>query len=317
MIKRTLYFGNPAHIYLRNAQLCISYGRKNETDNEKDVITVPIEDIGIVMLDHQQITISHGLIGKLLDNNVAFITCDDVHHPTGMMLPLSVNYTQTEKFKAQIEASEPLKKQLWQQTVSAKLRNQGMLMSLTHDSSKLDADSSKRRKEAVEWLLGFSKQVKSGDSENHEARGAALYWQNIFPPELEFRRDRFGDPPNNILNYGYSILRALVARGLVGSGMLPTLGIFHRNKYNAYCLADDIMEPYRPYVDKTVLEIMRSGLPYTDLTKEVKEKLLKIPSMDIEIDGEKSPLMVGLQRTTSSLMKCFEGEGRKVIYPEM
>src|SRR5690606_34175421 len=185
---------------------------------EEKVITIPIEDIGVVVLDHQQITISHSLIGNLLDNNAAVITCNDTHHPTGLMLPLSVNSTQTEKCKAQIEASEPLKKQLWAQTVSAKLENQSKLLLQEGED------------EAADWLSSFSKEVKSGDTDNREARGAAIYWQNIFAKELNFRRERFGDPANNLLNYGYSILRAIVARGLVGSGMLPTFGIFHRNK---------------------------------------------------------------------------------------
>lgn len=316
MIKRTLYFGNPAHLYLRKAQLCISYSRHSETDYEREVITVPVEDIGVVVLDHQQITISQALIAELLGNNVAFITCNEVHHPAGLMLPLNVNHTQTEKFKAQIAASEPLKKQLWQQTVSAKLRNQALLLLFSQNIWNLDSAGRLKRQEAADWLMGFSKLVKSGDSENHEARGAALYWQNVFAPEHNFRRDRFGEPPNNLLNYAYSILRAVVARSLLASGMLPTFGIFHRNKYNAYCLADDIMEPYRPFADKLVIEFMQSGLPYNELSKEIKEKLLKLPAMEIRIEKGKSPLMIGVQRTTASLMKCFEGESRKIIFPE-
>jgi CRISPR-associated protein Cas1 len=305
MIKRTLYFGNPAHLYKRNEQLCISMDRKSETEDESKVLTIPIEDIGVVIIDNKQITLSHAVIAALLDNNAAFITCDDTHHPTGLMLPLSVHHTQTEKFRAQIESSEPLKKQLWAQTVMAKLRNQGSLL------------SKRNKKDGADWLLSFSKDVKSGDGDNHEARGAAIYWQQLFASEMQFRRDRFGDPPNNLLNYGYAILRAIVARGLVGSGALPTLGIFHRNKYNAYCLADDIMEPYRPYVDQIVCGIMESGEEWRELTPAVKKKLLEIPVIEIMIDGERSPLMVGLQRSTSSLMKCFEGEAKKIIYPEL
>jgi CRISPR-associated protein Cas1 len=305
MIKRTLYFGNPAHLYKRHEQLCIAAAKKFETEDEKDVITVPIEDIGIVVLDNKQITLSHAVLDALLQNNAAVITCDDTHHPSGLFLPLSVNHTQTEKFKAQIGATEPLKKQLWQQTVSAKLRNQSELLNI------------RNKKEAAEYLLLYSKAVKSGDTSNHEAQGAAWYWRSIFDAELDFKRERFGDPPNNILNYGYSLLRATVARGLVASGLLPTLGIFHRNKYNAYCLADDIMEPYRPYVDKLVCEIMDCGSNYQELTKDIKQQLLQIPALDIVIDNERSPLMVGLQRTTASLCKCFEGESRKILYPEL
>ncbi|MCW5908815.1 MAG: type II CRISPR-associated endonuclease Cas1 [Chitinophagales bacterium] len=337
MIKRTLFFSNPTHIYKRNEQLCFSVNRKTETDNEKDVITVPIEDIGVVVLDNKQITLSHAVMDALLQNNAAIITCNDQHMPSGMFLNLNGHHTQTEKFKAQLEASEPLKKQLWQQTVSAKLKNQGRLLKQLAASSALRAPSregegnknnrAKRLEDAAEWLLSFSREVKSGDGDNHEARGAAIYWQNIFsgclPPsgggkgEVEFRRERFGSPPNNLLNYGYSILRGVVARALVASGALPTLGIFHRNKYNAYCLADDIMEPYRPYVDKIVYRIITSGEDWNELTPNIKKYFLEIPATDILIDDEQSPLMVGLQRTTASLMRCFEGQTRKIAFPEI
>jgi CRISPR-associated protein Cas1 len=305
MIKRTLYFGNPAHLYMRNGQLCISAARKSETEDESKVITIPIEDIGVVVIDHQQITLTHMLISSLLDNNAAIVTCDNTHHPQGLLLPLSMNSLQTEKFKAQIAASEPLKKQLWAQTVSAKLKNQAAVL---QKRGKVDI---------AKKLNHFAKEVKSGDGDNHEAQGAALYWQNVFDKEMNFRRERFGEPPNNVLNYGYSILRASVARSLVASGALPTLGIFHRNKYNAYCLADDIMEPYRPYIDELVCKILDAKRDYTDLNKEIKQELLQVPALDIVIEGERSPLLVGLQRTTSSLMKCFEGEAKKVLYPEL
>ena len=316
MIKRTLFFSNPAHLYKRNEQLCISMNKANETEDETKVVTIPIEDIGVVVLDNKQITLSHALMDALLQNNAALITCDDKHMPSGLMFPLSVHHTQTEKFKAQIDASEPLKKQLWQQTVSAKLANQGKLLKLlSHNPHPKPRQS--QLADAADYLISFSKEVKSGDGDNHEARGAAIYWQNIFPAELNFRREREGEAPNNLLNYGYAILRAVVARGLVGSGALPTLGIFHRNKYNAFCLADDIMEPYRPYVDKIVCRIMQSGEDWKELTPSIKKYFLEIPTVDIIIGGEQSPLMVGLQRTTAGLMKCFEGELKKMQYPEL
>lgn len=320
MIKRTLFFSNPAHLYKRSEQLCISMNKASETDDEKMVVTIPIEDIGVVVLDNKQITLSHALIDALLQNNAALITCDDSHMPSGLLFPLAVHHTQTEKFKAQIDASEPLKKQLWQQTVSAKLNNQGRLLKSLANAATAQSMSAKRKEQLLDaagWLLAFARDVKSGDGDNHEARGAAVYWQAIFEPEMNFRRERFGEPPNNLLNYGYAILRAVVARGLVGSGALPTLGIFHRNKYNAYCLADDIMEPYRPYVDRIVYRLLKSGEDWQQLTPAIKKQFLEIPALDIVIDGEKSPLMVGLQRTTSGLMKCFEGETRKMIYPEL
>ncbi|MGL5891072.1 MAG: type II CRISPR-associated endonuclease Cas1, partial [Bacteroidia bacterium] len=196
-----------------------------------------------------------------------------------------------------------LRKNLWQQTVSAKIANQARLL----DKLGKPADNMKH----------WSSSVLSGDQQNHEARAAAWYWKTIFPPEFNFLRERNGLPPNNLLNYGYAVLRAVVARGLVSSGLLPTLGIHHRNKYNAYCLADDIMEPYRPFVDEVVVKLIQSGIDYHELTTSIKQELLGIPVIDISIDGDSSPLMVGLQRTTASLARCFLGETRKIAYPEL
>jgi CRISP-associated protein Cas1 len=295
MIKRTLYFGNPAYLKTKDEQLVL------ETSNTDQPKTIPIEDIGVVILDHQQITITQALLAKLLANNVALITCDNTHHPTGLMLNLDGNTLQSAKFAAQIEATVPLKKQLWQQTVSSKIVNQAALL----DTIKVPTKN----------MRNWAAEVKSGDSENHEAVAAVYYWKNIFPEFLAFKRDRFGEPPNNLLNYGYAILRAVVARSIVASGMLPTLGIFHKNQYNAYCLADDIMEPYRPFVDKVVVRIVEMHGNYLELTPNMKRDLLNIPAMDVMINEEKSPLMVAVQKTTASLVKCFEGKQRKILYP--
>ena len=297
MIKRTLYFGNPAYLKTANEQLVIEMHDSGESKSS------PIEDIGLLILDHQQITITQALMAKLLANNTAIITCDHTHHPTGMWLSLDGHTLQSQKFQAQIEATVPLKKQLWQQTVMCKIENQAALLALQREENKL--------------MLTYSREVKSGDSENHEAIAAAYYWKRVFPDFLEFRRERYGPPPNNLLNYGYAILRAMVARGLTASGLLPTLGIHHRNQYNAYCLADDIMEPYRPFVDKVVCQIIRGNGKFLEMTPNMKKALLEISSMDVIIDGQKSPLMNAVQRTTASLAKCFEGKGRKILYPEL
>lgn len=308
MIKRTLYFGNPAYLSVRHSQLEI---RLPEVEKSKSldptikssaVKQIPIEDIGVVVLDNKQITITHGALGALLDNNVAVITCDDNRMPIGLMLPLAGNTTQSERFRHQIEASLPLKKQLWQQTIQAKIANQSAVLQSSRgvECGNMEA-----------WV----KQVKSGDSDNLEGRAAAYYWQNLFNGVKSFHRDKEGVPPNNLLNYGYAILRAIVARSLVGSGLLPTLGIHHHNRYNAYCLADDIMEPYRPYVDKLVVEIVDSGIDISQLNTEIKSKLLTIPVMDVIINGRRSPLMIGVGITTASLYKCYNGEIRKIAYP--
>lgn len=308
MIKKTLYFGNPAYLSLKNSQMFIRLPEveRNETLPDKfkaeAVRTIPIEDIGVVVLDNSQITITHGLIEKLLQNNCALITCDSKHMPYGMMLPLAGNTTQTERYRYQIDASLPLKKQLWQQTVEAKINNQAHVLSTTTGS-------------VVKNMHKWRMDVKSGDPDNYEARAAVYYWANLFPDIEKFVRGREGEPPNNLLNYGYAVLRAVVARSLVVSGLLPTLGIHHRNKYNAYCLADDIMEPYRPFVDKLVIEIMQSSSDITEITKEHKGELLNIPVLDVIINNKRSPLMIAVQQTTASLAQCFMGEIRKIKYP--
>ena len=296
MIKRSLYFGNPAYLSTTKEQLVI---RKKDC---KDVST-PIEDLGIVVLDNQQITITHALLAKLMSNNVAVITCNETHHPTGMMLNLDGNTLQSMKFKAQINASIPLKKQLWAYTVSAKLRNQGAVLNAIGKNG--------------DYLIELARQVRSADAGNCEAQGAVYYWKHLFSETLDFQRERQGFPPNNLLNYGYAILRALVARCLTGSGLLPTLGIFHRNQYNAYCLADDIMEPYRPFVDTVVAGMNTDGFYKSEIDPLAKQELLKIPAMDVQLNGQKSPLMNAVQRTTASLAKSFESKRVELLYPEV
>jgi len=295
MIKRTLYFANPAYLSTKDEQLVVKY-----PDAEKSPITVPIEDIGFVVLENAQITISNRLLEKLTLNNAAIIHCSQQHMPIGLLMPLSGHSEQNERVRAQLEASLPLKKNLWQQTVQAKITNQAMLIA--------------ERGVEVENMRYWAKEVTSGDTQNHEARAAAYYWRNIFDIK-DFRRQRGGVPPNNLLNYGYAILRAVCARALVSTGLLPIIGIHHANKYNAYCLADDIMEPYRPYVDMVVGYIVDNQDDIEELTPVLKQELLKIPALDVMIAGNKSPLMVAMSRTTNSLYECYAGVSRKILYP--
>ena len=309
MIKRTLCFSNPAYLSLRNSQLVVKMPeleKANVPDRLKQeaMRTIPIEDIGVVLLDHKQITTTQALLEVLLENNCAIITCDSNHLPVGLMLPLCGNTTQSERFRDQIDASLPLKKQLWQQTIQYKIRNQAAVLQQVNGS-------------VARNMLAWATEVKSGDSDNLEARAAAFYWRNLFADRPDFVRDREGEMPNNLLNYGYAILRAVVARALVASGMLPTLGIHHHNRYNAYCLADDIMEPYRPYIDALVVDICRKGLADDTLTTDLKRELLQIPTLDVVIGGRRSPLMVAVAQTTASLYKCYSGELRKISYPEI
>lgn len=299
MIKRTLYFGNPGFLKLKDKQLSI----ETTVDGETKTALIPVEDIGIVMIDNQQITITSGLIQALQENNVALITCDNRHMPQSMLLPLEGNSIQQERYDNQLAATEPLKKQLWQQTVIQKIKNQGASL----DALNLKSD----------YLIPLHRNVKSGDTDNCEATAAVYYWQTIFKHIEGFVRHREGPPPNNFLNYGYAILRGTMARSIVAAGLLPTLGIFHKNRYNAYCLADDLMEPYRPYVDQIVHQMVNEFGPTEDMQKEHKVVLLKIPTIDVVIDGEKSPLMLATHRTAVSLVKCFNGEQRKILYPEL
>jgi CRISP-associated protein Cas1 len=302
MIKRTICIENPAYLKCRNEQLLVSYNGIRGYEEIPDK-TVPVEDIGILILEHRQITITHYLLDLLLQNNVAVVTCNATRHPTGLLLNLDGNTVQSERFRAQTDAAEPLKKQLWQQTVKAKISNQARLL------GKYDVPA--------EILKTYSQNVRSGDADNNEAKAAAYYWQNLFPPSWMFYRKRDGTPPNNLLNYGYAILRACVARALVGSGLLPTFGIFHRNRYNAYCLADDIMEPYRPFVDAVVRGIIDKTSHVQTLTQELKVQLLNIPAMDVSLENETSPLLIAVQRTSASLARCFLGEEKKLLYPEL
>ena len=305
MIKRTLYFGNPAYLSMRLGQIVVKQPDVSESAGEETKVrTVPIEDVGVIVLDNKQITLTQALLKMLLDNNCAIITCDSKHMPVGLMLPLAGNTVQNERFRAQLDASLPLKKQLWQQTVQAKIRNQAAMLEIAMG-------------EPAKNMLVWSEAVRSGDPDNVEARAAAYYWKNIFPDEEEFFRDQNGDGLNALLNYGYAILRAIVARSLVSCGLLPTLGIHHHNRYNAYCLADDIMEPYRPYVDKMVCEIRKEMDIGEGLSKQVKIKLLGLPVVEVVINGSRSPLMNAVFQTTSSLVKCFIGETRKITYPDM
>ncbi len=325
MIKRTLYFSNPAYLSTTNEQLVVEFPSPPGTPNivKPKPHTLPIEDIGVLVLDHQQITISQALLAKLLYHKAAVITCDHTHHPTGMLLHLNSNTLQSRVFAAQIAASEPLKKQLWQQTIIAKIQNQAAMLGSRTQAGSLYAEPDK-------LLLNMAKDVKSGDTDNMEAQAASYYWKHLLPEIPGFTRHRDGLPPNNLLNYGYAILRAVVARCLSGSGLLPTLGIHHRNQYNAYCLADDIMEPYRPFVDKVVCDIIAStpnpaAPDALTLTKEIKTKLLAIPAMDVMIassqpakDLQRSPMMIAIERrTTASLARCYDGDASKILYPVM
>lgn len=292
MLKKSILLENKASITTKNLQLVI----KSEIRES----SIPIEDIGFLVIDHPEIYLSIPAMNLLIENNTSVIICNSSHLPNGMFLNLNSHYIQQEIFKNQINASIPLKKQLWQQTVIEKITNQGILLQkITSKSNNFDFLASK---------------VLSGDSSNMEGVAANFYWKVFF--EQKFKRERFGDYPNNFLNYGYAILRAATARALSGSGLLNTLGIHHKSKYNAFALADDIMEPFRPIVDEKVAEIMQN-YSEQELNTAIKAELLQILTRTVYFKEEKSPLMVALQKTASSLQQCYTGDRKKIKYPKL
>jgi CRISPR-associated protein Cas1 len=297
MLKRTILIENKSSISTKNQQLVL----KSEIRESK----IPIEDIGFLVLDHAEIYLSIPAMNLMIENNTAIIICSNNHLPNGMFLNLNSHHIQQEIFKNQIDASIPLKKQLWQQTIIEKIKNQGKLL-----------ERLSKNKNQFEYL---STKVLSGDTSNMEGVAAQHYWKYFPFPNQEkdgIKRERFGDYPNNFLNYGYAILRAATARAISGSGLLNTLGIHHKSKYNAFALADDIMEPFRPIVDEKVYQIMQR-YDEQELNTLLKSELLQILTRTVYFKEEKSPLMVGLQKTASSLQQCFTGQRKKIKYPQL
>ena len=303
MIKRTLYFTNPAYLSLRHGQLVIEL--RDQRGSPGDTTTRPIEDIGLILIENRQITLSAALLACLSERNVAVAVCDERHMPAGLLLPMVGNSVMTERIKAQIDSSQPLRKQLWQQTIIAKVSNQATVPNPTSAAE-------------IGCMTKWATQVTSGDTTNIEARAAVYYWKNLFPHHADFTREQDGlDIINSMLNYGYAILRAVIARSLVGSGLHPAIGIFHRNRYNAFCLADDVMEPYRPIVDRLVYELIFENPDIGDLSSSIKQKLLQIPVIDVRIGRICRPLMIAATMTSASLARCFSGESRKLVYPHI
>ena len=292
MLKKTILVENKSSITTRNNQLVL----KSEVRES----TIPIEEVGFIVLDNPEIYISIPTLNLLVNNNTSVIICNVSHLPSGMFLNLNGHHIQQEIFKNQINASLPLKKQLWQQTIVEKITNQGILL-----------ETITGKKNNFEFLAS---KVLSGDTTNMEGVAASQYWKTFF--EHDFRRERFGDYPNNFLNYGYAILRAATARALSGSGLLNTLGIHHKSKYNAFALADDIMEPFRPLVDEKVFDLLQN-YEEQELNTQLKSELLQILTRTVYFKNEKSPLMVALQKTASSLQQCFAGDRKKIKYPKL
>lgn len=291
MIKQTLFFATPVCLSLKNNQIVISW------KDSDDKVTRPIEDIGCVVIENQMIAITIPLLNHLVKNNVAVIVCDDKQMPTSMLMGLDTNTTQAETLRTQIGVGEPCKKQVWQQIIKAKITNQSMLL--------------KRLNKDYTPLKPLIAGVKSGDTDNREGLAAKIYWNRLLGGD--FKRERDGRPPNAMLNYGYSILRAATARALLGSGLLPNIGVFHRNRYNAFPLADDVMEAYRPFVDEVVYNL--HSKQFCDLTKDVKMEILKVLTCDVKVNNVMRPLQIALTLTTASLARYFAGQAKKLSLP--
>ena len=292
MIKQTLMFTSPVYLFLKDSQLVITF-----KDN-KDTVTRPIEDIGFVVIEHPEVGISVPALNELADNNVSVVFCDKKKMPKTMLMTLDGNTTQQESYKYQIDASAPTKKNVWKQLVECKIRNQALLL------NKLGKNG--------DILKQYYMNVKSGDADNREGAAAREYWGRIF--DEGFKREREGLPPNNLLNYGYTILRAAVARALIGSGLYPAFGVFHRNRYNAFPLADDVMEPYRPFVDEIVYHLYYDGA-INELDNQAKGKLLRVLFSDVKMGKVTRPLENALSLTTASLLRMYKGETDKLSLP--
>ena len=291
MIKQTLFFSTPVCLSLKNYQIVISW---KDCD---DKITRPIEDIGCVVLENQMISITLPLLNELVKNNVAVILCDNKMMPTSMLQNLDANTTQAEILNFQLAVTDPMKKQVWKQIIESKIKNQAAVLALAGKNKDI--------------LKPYYNNVKSGDSDNREGLAAKIYWNSLLGNS--FKREREGCSPNSLLNYGYSILRAAVARALLGSGLLPNLGIFHKSRYNAFPLADDVMEPYRPFVDEIVYRLYENGI--TELNKESKSEIMRVLNCDVNIGKVKRPLQIALTMTTASLVKYYTGEIKKLSLP--
>ena len=293
MITQILFFTKPASLSMKYNQLVIRFR------DREDIITRPIEDIGVIIIENQMVQMTVPLMNALADNNVAVVLCDGKCMPSSMLMPLESNSVQQEVYRFQIEASLPVKKRIWKDIVEAKIRNQASSLDLAGYDGNV--------------LKPYYSNVLSGDSDNREGAAAKVYWQQMYGPD--FIRGREEDIINSMLNYGYAVLRAAVVRALLGSGLFPAFGLFHRNRYNAFPLADDVMEPYRPFVDIAVYALL-SGQPDICMDTMTKQALVKILASDVRMNGKTRPLQIALSSTTSSLVKALKDKKERIVYPE-
>jgi CRISP-associated protein Cas1 len=281
---------NPSYLKTEKQQLLIK-------QHNSIVASIPFEDLQAILLSHPQITVSIGVLQRCIKHNLPVIVCDDKYLPCGFFhAPLS-NSLHTKIIKYQVGAKLPLKKQIWKRIVQAKIRHQASLLKAEGKSSNT--------------LMVLQSKVRSGDPDNIEAQAASVYWQELFGNR--FRRDQNADGINSLLNYGYAVVRAATARALAGSGLNTTLGIFHRNQYNHFCLADDLMEVARPMVDAKVFEMV--GKEIVQITSQSKSELLSILQSEVKFMGEAFYLTNALQRSSKSLSNALAEQDHKIFQP--
>ncbi len=295
MLKKTVEFSTPG------TRLSVALKQLVVEREGLPKATLPIEDLGVVVIDDSRASYTQAVFIELLGAGATVMVTDRKHLPAGMMLPLDAHHVQTERHRAQVEAGEPLKKRIWQGLIAAKIALQGEV--LAHFTG------------ADDGLGPMSKRVRSGDKDNLEAQAAQRYWPKLFG--REFRRDREADGTNALLNYGYAIARAACARAVVGSGLIPTLGVFHRNRSNPFCLADDLFEPFRPYVDwRTKLIATESdGKPLDLEDRSLRAALLSVMNETIVVGGRRMPLLIGIQTSAASLARALTGGDEALALP--
>jgi CRISPR-associated protein Cas1 len=296
MVKRTIEISSEAaHLAVKLDQLLI----RRIGESREPIATIPCEDVGLVVVDHPGVSYSHAALARLVECGAAVLLCGRDHLPTGMLLPLSEHSQIVWRMDEQIAAGKPLRKRLWQQIVVAKVRAQ---------AANLAEGSPEQRK-----LLALAGEVRSGDPTNVEAQGAKVYWSAWLGAGRPFRRDPDAEDLNALLNYGYAVIRAGVARSLVSAGLHPALGIHHANRANPFCLADDLMEPLRPLVDACVRNLAEWNLTRVDA--RTKPALLRLLAADVRCGESTGPLMVALHRMAASLANCFGGLQSELTIP--
>jgi len=286
---------SPARLSVRLEQLVIERC-------EDETVTVPLEELAVVVVSHPAVTFTHAVLAGLAGRGGAFVVCDDRHLPVGMILPLQSHHLQSERFGHQAAASQPTQKRLWQQLVKAKVKAQG------HVLKELRGDD--------EGLIALAARVRSGDPDNVESRAARRYWPALFR-DPAFRRNRDGDDYNRYLNYGYAVLRAVVARAICAAGLHPSLGLHHHNRYDTFALASDLMEPLRPLVDKAVVVHARLKCPDAPFDKKAKAAILNALTGRLLVEGEERTLFDVAARTASSLAQVYLGQRKRLVLPEI